>query len=283
MDPADFRFVLAAAHCNKIGLPEDETSIMVIQTAARVGASMISCIEPGSSHLDIFSPALFLVIVSMIRDSKGVRSMRSDDQYHVCKLVVDYVKRHQSRLNEQYFYALTSELYFPDSWDYAGRLAMDLLEFMNITGWLHNDSVREPCIIVLSRYLANHGQLTYNSVTEITAKIPQNAMSRSMPYLLTCSLSAMNTSSESIENLIFKMNGSEIKLSCKSNDTIDYVRYLVHRHWNTIILNPFRIKIDFNGTRLHGQQTVSSYGIVSNTTFTLDAQKSNDNITFFWS
>mmetsp|Transcript_35810 Transcript_35810/g.86443 ORF Transcript_35810/g.86443 Transcript_35810/m.86443 type:complete len:214 (+) Transcript_35810:209-850(+) len=130
-------------------------------------------------------------MIGTIRSSKEIMSWPSSKQHHICRLAVDYIKHHYASLDENYFHALTSELYLPDDMKHAVDVAADLFGIMKATGWeaalrvthlAHRDGdgyVERgdfvPDFKILLRYLTET-ERTQIEIDEITAKVPERVL-----------------------------------------------------------------------------------------------------------
>lgn len=162
---------------------------------------------------------------------------------------MDYINHYKTSLDSAYFIVLTSELYFPDDTDHAGYMARDLLQIMESNGWVEDcaavhGGILDMCTAVLSRYLLdmNHasiGDKSYSQFMYTTAqKLPKDVVCR----LFAIAMSAKKEKSTWTFKVKCKLMSSEygrpegsiVKISIKSTDTVNYIRYLLQRELGTV-------------------------------------------------
>lgn len=162
-------------YLSEFGGAEDDESMKILSMAGRLCAERV--LELNSSLVMAFTSAMMLHVLKAARSSKGMTSLPPHEQWNICNLAVDYVRHHQHSLNTQYFYALTSELYFPDDIALAGDVAIDLLEIMKLTGWEESMTYgnRRMCTTFLSSYLKTY-QFAKDSIDDIVVKMPENVL-----------------------------------------------------------------------------------------------------------
>ena len=143
---------------------------------------------------------------------------------------------------------MTSELYFPDDTDHAGYMARDLLQIMESNGWVEDcaavmGGTLDMCTAVISRYLLDMsheslGNQSYSQFMYTTAqKLPKDVVCR----LFAIAMSAKKEKSKWTYKVKCKLmssnhgrpEGSIVKITIKSTDTVNYIRYLLQRELNT--------------------------------------------------
>jgi len=240
----------------------------IIKNATKACAQMILSIKVDSTLLYSLSPAMFLQVITMLRSSRGIKNLGNFEQYHICNLVVSYIKRYKSNLDSNYFDAITRELRFPDYTDFAGRLAINLLEIMKDEGWEMITSgpygIKDICRVALSKYLSSNTGPSSTEIESIAKKIPLDV---SFSLLSEAFGTKRNMKPRKIKNISCKItseefgvpNGTVVEVSCCSNDSVYYIAYLLGRHLN-LMTRTSRIEIWNGDSKLDDSQMVSKCG-----------------------
>ncbi|KAL9187133.1 hypothetical protein ACHAXT_010853 [Thalassiosira profunda] len=258
--------------------PENEVLAFLRPHATRACAELILSIELGSPLLGMLPPAMFLQIMTKAR--LNAKIIASDSQRHICELAIDYVRSQQSNIDDYYFYALTSELHFPNELRHAGPVAIDLLKMLkqnrwdmrrNYSGRMEWSGFKQDCTALLSRFLAHEDrQMTQGMWMSLAADMPHDVVSS----LLASSFGAKIAlaKEESIKTVTCKIMslgfgvpvGHTVHIPLKPSDTVGYIRYLVGRRLDetTETLRVFRGK---SKTKLDWDALVCNCDIASGT------------------
>ena len=147
-------------YVTEFGGTEDDESRKVLAYAANVCAHKILHIGRDSSLLTTLTPAMVLHMIRTVSRSKDILTLPDAKREHVCELAIEYTKHHHACLDANYFRTLTSELYFPDDTNLARKVAIKLLEIMELAKWEKEtisqetlESIKGFCTAILSRNL----------------------------------------------------------------------------------------------------------------------------------
>ena len=244
---------------------EEEPPQFLLAHATRACAEMILSIEVGSSLLAALSPAMFLQIMVMARGS-NMESLPDSDQYHIGCLAVEYGRSHQAILDANYFSALMCYLRFPVDVKLTGRLAIDLLEIMELAGWEASHAFKDFCAAALSRYLSADDGPGMGEIHVIAKKIPQDVVIT----LLAESLNARRVSDVQdivvsctiVTGIFHRHVGNTHNIHLKSNDSVNFIMYEVG-HLLDVASYGYGFSVCHEGFYLRGEQIMSALGISS--------------------
>ena len=142
-------------YVNEFGGAEDDESRKVLSYAANVCAEKILHIGKDSSLLMSLTPAMVLHMIRTVSRSKDILTLPDAKRDHICELAIEYTRYHHASLDANYFRTLTSDLYFPDDRYLARKVAIRLLEIMELAKWEKEtiESIKGFCTAILSRNL----------------------------------------------------------------------------------------------------------------------------------
>jgi len=222
---------------------DDEDAREIIADAAKVCVEYVASIneESTSSPLFVMPPAFFLHVMTTLRQDEKLWSANSHEQNHICQLALAYVRYHRESLDENYFSAIASSLYFPDDEELAGRISIELLEIIKETGWeREGEGLWKACVTALSKYIAglNGGcSLTLEHVADITERIPSTAVSALLQYAIN--MERRNRNEMEPVNICCNILSNYVppwmlcfRLELVSSDTVAYLKYHVGRRLN---------------------------------------------------
>jgi len=237
-------------YLNEFGKSEDDESRRMIALAARALASNILHISRrGPSFVYTLSPVMFLHIIATVRKSNIRLATNDQGKFFICGLVIDYVKRHQTELDANYFDALVSELYFPLSTQEAGHVARRLLEVAEAnSGWVKHlrSSIVDTCIAILSRYALEMCQSAH--ISTLYEKLPKVVVCRVLGIVLACQLKkelakkTLSVSCKFMTNYCDRPIGNIVMITVKPTDTVGYIRYRLERMLNSSTSRRMKIK-----------------------------------------
>ena len=229
--------------------------------AANVCAEKILHIGKDSSLLMSLTPAMVLHMMRIVRCSKDILTLPDAKREHICELAIEYTKHHHADLDAMYFEILISDLYFPDDTSLAGKVAIGVLEIIELAGWEKDidGNIKGVCTAILSKHLR---LVDLNAqLTNQLRLVPKSVM----VSLLTNALDAKRAPDRRIDLqckiMSTHFDGSTITiLGVEYSDSIDYVRYLVSREINIM---PYHIRV--GGKELAGDTLVSCASISPDT------------------
>ena len=142
-------------YVNEFGGAEDDESRKVLAYAANVCAEKVIYIGKDSTLLMSLTPAMVLHMMRMVWSSKDILTLPDAKREHICELAIEYTRYHHASLDANYFRTLTSDLYFPDDRYLARKVAIRLLEIMELAKWEKEtiESIKGFCTAILSRNL----------------------------------------------------------------------------------------------------------------------------------
>ena len=266
---------------------EDEESRKMLSFAAQVCVKNICNIEVGSSLNYTLTPAILLYMISTIRTKVD---LYDSQRYHICRLATEYVKYHHTKLDVNYFVALTSELYFPDDIISAGDMAYSILSIIELMGWeaeTITEGIKSACDVLLSRYFRD--KVDRGDIPDMATNLPKTSVSYTLVDALkvdskkrfntrTKRVTTFDKVSCKIMSLCFGRSlGAIFEVSFTSIDTIDYIRYLISHHLN--MLGHMDKVLIWNGDKyLHGPQLVWDCRIFSDTVLEIYYKCNDDNL-----
>ena len=260
----------------------DEIAKEVLAFAAQECVTSIFNIQVGSSLNYTLTPSILLYMISTARAKKDEWD---GQRYHICCLATAYVKYHLTRLDVNYFHALTSDFYFPCDTSSAGTVAIELLEIIELADWERDTGrLQGICTDILCRFLADT-ECSFDKIDNIAKKVPKTVMSN----LLTNALVAKKSHTVESINVICKLEPCTyyqrlnsgrgvVKIDIKTTDSINYVQYLIHRELlDMSYIMPYgivgeRLMLFCEGEELIDDQLVMNTPITSETVLTVRAR-----------
>ena len=205
-----------------------------------------------SSLVPYMSPAMFLNMMSEIRKSQDILTLIDGDdvddrgRYHICQLVIDFIRHLRASIDANYFIELTNEILFPEDTGLAARVALDLLEIMEDTGCNKDisGSIESVCIAIISKHLSDidvsdrdDGYEIELPLWKITQKVSRHVLNvllrtQTLNTKMKGQKESFNVSCKLMDDYYGK-EGTILNITINSTDTIDYVRYLLSRKLNS--------------------------------------------------
>lgn len=208
-------------------------------TTVTICAENILSIKADSSLLSTLSPAMLLKVITLVRSSENIRGLTSEDQHHICRLGIGYIRKYQDQLDDSYFCAFASQLYFPEDLELSHKVALDLLEIMKDSGW-QSESYHSPCygakadcIAALSLYLADMNDPSIDKIKSMAERIPAGAMTVLLAESLRASKAkepkVITVSCKIMDSRLGKPVGTMVEVRVKTTVSMNVARYLLGR------------------------------------------------------